>query len=127
MSRKAYPTDVSDEEWEFVVPYLTLIWEVAAQRRYPLRELFDDVRWIVKAGCPWRLLPNGLAALDGGAAASRTMEEGGLLCSHGARPARNVALLTGTHPVPHGGRAGWQDDTKQSGEWRASRLQLLQA
>ena len=60
MSRKAYPTDVSDEEWEFVAPYLTLLREDAIQRTYPLRELFDAVRWMVKAGCPWRLLPNDL-------------------------------------------------------------------
>ena len=60
MNRKAYPTDVSDEEWEFVAPYLTLIRADAAQRVYPLRELFDAVRWMVKAGCPWRLLPNDL-------------------------------------------------------------------
>ena len=60
MSRKAYPTDVSDEEWEFVAPYLTLIREDAAQRIHPLRELFDAVRYMVKAGCPWRMLPNDL-------------------------------------------------------------------
>ena len=60
MSRKAYPTDVSDEEWEFVAPYLTLLREDATQRVYALRELFDAVRWMVKAGCPWRLLPNDL-------------------------------------------------------------------
>ena len=57
MSRKVYPTDVSDEEWEFVAPYLTLIREDAAQRVHALRDVFDAVRWMVKAGCPWRLLP----------------------------------------------------------------------
>ena len=56
-NRKAYPTDVSDEEWEFVVPYLTLMKEDAPQRRYALRDLFDATRWMVKAACPWRLLP----------------------------------------------------------------------
>ena len=56
-SRKVYPTDVSDEEWEFVLPYLTLMKEDAPQRHYALRDLFDAVRWMVKAGCPWRLLP----------------------------------------------------------------------
>ena len=35
--------------------------EDATQRIYPLRELFDAVRWMVKAGCPWRLLPNDLS------------------------------------------------------------------
>ena len=57
MSRKVYPTDVSDEEWEFVVPYLALIREDAGQRVHALRDVFDAVRWMVKAGCPWRMLP----------------------------------------------------------------------
>jgi len=35
MNRKAYPTDVSDEEWSFVAPYLTLMREDAPQRLYP--------------------------------------------------------------------------------------------
>ena len=60
MSRKAYPSDVSDEEWDFVVPYLTLMKEDAPQRVYPLRELFNALRWFVRAGCPWRMLPNDL-------------------------------------------------------------------
>ena len=57
MSRKVYPTDVSDEEWDFVAPYLTLLRADAAQRVHALRDVFDAVRWMVKAGCPWRMLP----------------------------------------------------------------------
>jgi transposase len=57
LPRKPYPTDVSDEEWAFVAPYLTLMSEDAPQRRYDLREVFNAVRWIVRAGAPWRLLP----------------------------------------------------------------------
>ena len=56
-SRKVYPTDVSDEEWEFVAPYLTLMREDVPQRHHALRDLFDAMRWMVKAACPWRLLP----------------------------------------------------------------------
>ena len=57
LPRKPYPTDVSDEEWAFVVPYLTLMTEEAPQRRHDLREVFNALRWIVRAGAPWRLLP----------------------------------------------------------------------
>jgi len=39
-ARKPYPSDVSDEEWSLVVPYLTLMIEAAPQRDYPMRELF---------------------------------------------------------------------------------------
>jgi transposase len=59
-SRKPYPTDVTDEEWAFVAPYLALLPEDASQRRYELREVFNAVRWIVRAGAPWRLLPHEL-------------------------------------------------------------------
>jgi transposase len=55
--RKPYPTDVTDDEWAFLAPYLTLMDEGAPQRRYPLREVFNALRWIVRAGAPWRLLP----------------------------------------------------------------------
>jgi transposase len=52
MERKAYPSDVSDDEWAFVAPYLTLMTEEAPQRDYDLREVFNGLRWIVRAGAP---------------------------------------------------------------------------
>jgi len=55
--RKPYPSDVSDDEWAFVAPYLTLMDPEAPQRTHELREVFDALRWIVRAGAPWRLLP----------------------------------------------------------------------
>lgn len=60
MTRKAYPSDVSGDEWAFVAPYLTLMTEEAPQRVYPLREVFNGLRWIIRAGAPWRLMPNDL-------------------------------------------------------------------
>jgi transposase len=56
-ARKPYPTDVSDDEWALVAPYLLLLSEDALQRRYAVREVFNALRWIVRAGAPWRLLP----------------------------------------------------------------------
>ena len=60
MSRKSYPSDVTDEEWAFVAPYLTLMKEDAPQRDYELREVFNGLRWIVRTGAQWRMLPNDL-------------------------------------------------------------------
>jgi transposase len=56
--RKSYPTDVSDEEWAFVAPYLALVRQDAPQRRHDLREVLNALRWIVRAGAPWRMMPN---------------------------------------------------------------------
>lgn len=50
MNRKAYPSDVTDEEWALVAPYLTLIREASPQRDYSLRELFNGLRWIIHTG-----------------------------------------------------------------------------
>ena len=66
MERKPYPSDVSDDEWAFVAPYLSLISEEAPQREYPLREVFNGLRWIVRAGAPWRMLPNDLPPWEAG-------------------------------------------------------------
>ncbi len=59
-NRKPYPTDVTDEEWAFVAPYLTLLRADAPQRVHDLREVFDALRWIVRAGAPWRMMPHDL-------------------------------------------------------------------
>jgi transposase len=59
-TRKPYPSDVSDDEWAFVAPYLTLMTEDAPQRDYPLREVFNALRWLVRTGSPWRYVPHDL-------------------------------------------------------------------
>ncbi len=60
LARKPYPSDVSDEEWAFVAPYLTLMDEAAPQRRHDLREVFNGLRFIVRGGLQWRLMPHDL-------------------------------------------------------------------
>lgn len=55
-----YTSDVSDEEWQFCAPYLTLMKEEAPQREYSSRAIFNGLRYMVRAGCPWRLIPNDL-------------------------------------------------------------------
>jgi len=58
--RGPYPTDVTDEGWAFAAPYLSLLDPDAPQRRHDPREVFDALLWIVRAGSPWRTLPNDL-------------------------------------------------------------------
>lgn len=58
--RTGYPSDVSDEEWALCAPYLVLLREDARQRVHSLRSVFNAVRYLVKAGCGWRMLPNDL-------------------------------------------------------------------
>ena len=60
MARKPYPSDVTDEEWDFIAPYLTLMKEDAPQREHDLREVFNGMRYVVRAGEAWRMMPNDL-------------------------------------------------------------------
>lgn len=55
--RKSYPSDVSDDEWAYCAPYLTLMTDDAPQREHRLRDVFDALRWLVRSGAPWRYLP----------------------------------------------------------------------
>lgn len=58
ISRKPYPTDVSDDVWYFIAPYLLLLPEDAGQRRHALREVLNPLHWIVRAGAFGRVWPN---------------------------------------------------------------------
>ena len=59
-TRKPYPSDVSDQEWAFVAPYLALVREDAPQREHDLREVLNGLRWVVRTGSPWRYMPHDL-------------------------------------------------------------------
>ncbi len=60
MTRKPYPSDGTDDEWGFVAPYLILMKEDAPQRDHDLRAVFNGLRWIVRTGAQWRMMPNDL-------------------------------------------------------------------
>jgi transposase len=60
MERKAYPTDVSEEQWALVASYLTLMDEDPPQRKFPLREVFNGLHWMVCAEASWRMTPQDL-------------------------------------------------------------------
>ena len=69
MHRRPYPSDVSDEEGDFVAPYLSVLPQTAAQRRHDRREVFKAVRSIVRGGSAARLLDRRMqvgAELSGG-------------------------------------------------------------
>jgi len=60
MAKTGYASDVSDDEWAFVAPYLTLMREDAPQREHSLRAVFNGLRYMVRTGAPWRWMPNDL-------------------------------------------------------------------
>jgi transposase len=129
-ARKAYPTDVTDEEWAFLSVYLTLMREDAPQREYPLRELFNGLRYVVKTGCQWRMLPHDLPSWTAVYQQSRRWLQAGVFNDiiHDFRIA--VRILEDRNPQPSaaiidartlqstpesGSRAGFDGNKKKNG------------
>ncbi len=56
--RKAYQTDLSDAEWSYIEPHVPTPKAPGRPRLHPLREILDAIFYVVRSGCPWRLLPH---------------------------------------------------------------------
>src|ERR1700758_99993 len=96
ITHKTYPSDVSDAEWQFVVPYLCLLPEDAGQRVHDLRDVFDALRWLVRSGPPaaprGRLPPRGLPPGGGVLSAAPPLARRRLLRGPRPRPPRRAPL-----------------------------------
>jgi transposase len=129
-NRKPYPSDVSDEEWAFVAPYLALIREDAPQREHDLREVFNGLRWIVRTGSQWRYIPHDLPPWEAVYQQTRRWLKAGvfeqmvhdlrvlLRLSEGRAPEPTAAVLDsrtlGSTPES-GHRGGWDGHKRKKG------------
>ncbi len=57
MENRRYPTDLSDAEWRCIGPHLPEPTVRGRPRLHGSREILDAVFYVLKSGCPWRLLP----------------------------------------------------------------------
>jgi putative transposase len=54
---KRYPSDLTDEEWVAIERYLPGPASTGRKRRIDLREVLSAIRYMVRSGCEWRMLP----------------------------------------------------------------------
>ena len=54
---KRYPTDLTDEEWATIEPFLPPPARTGRQRGVDLREVLNAIRYVARTGCGWRMLP----------------------------------------------------------------------
>ena len=54
---KRYPSDLTDEEWLAIEPILPRPAERGRKRTTDLREVVNAIRYMVRSGCEWRMLP----------------------------------------------------------------------
>jgi putative transposase len=61
-NRKAYKTDLTDEQWEMIRPHLEVEQTDGRPREVDLREVVNTLRYIEKTGVQWSMLPHDLPA-----------------------------------------------------------------
>ena len=60
MNRSTYPTDLNDREWQLLEPLLPPPKPGGRPVKYPRREVVNAIRYVLRTGCPWRMLPHDL-------------------------------------------------------------------
>ncbi len=59
-SRKAYPTDLSDEQWAILEPQIPAAKHGGRPREVNMREVFNTILFLNRTGCQWDMLPHDL-------------------------------------------------------------------
>jgi transposase len=95
-----YPSDVSDLEWEFCAPYLTLMKADAPQRRHNLRALFNALRYVTKTGVQWEYLPTDFPPAHAVYQQARRWLRAGVFESMAADLRKLLRLLQGRATAP---------------------------
>jgi transposase len=54
---KRYPSDLTDEEWEQIAPLMPRPGRRGRPREVDLREIINALRYLVRSGCGWEVLP----------------------------------------------------------------------
>src|SRR5918996_4076460 len=57
-SRPAYPSDLTDAEWQVIAPLLPTSKPRGQPRIHPLREIVNAIRYVLRGGIAWRALPH---------------------------------------------------------------------
>lgn len=125
-----YPSDVSDEEWSFVAPYLVLNRLDGENRRHDLRAVFNALRWLVRSGASWRMMPHEFPPwpavyqqmrrwLEAGCFEAMVNDLRALLREHAGRSAQPSAAILDSRTLQStpesGARAGYDGAKRRKG------------
>ena len=55
-----YQTDLTDAEWRVIAPHLPNPCATGRPREWPMREIVNGIFYVMRSGCPWRLVPSDL-------------------------------------------------------------------
>ena len=60
MRHKPYPSDLTYEQWDILFPLLPPAKPGGRPRTVDIREVVCGILYVLRTGCPWRMLPHDL-------------------------------------------------------------------
>ncbi len=58
MTRLPYDSDLNDQEWDCIAPYVSQKPGPGRKRTVNIREIVNALCYMTKTGCQWRMLPH---------------------------------------------------------------------
>jgi len=58
MARRAYPSDLTDEQWHLIEDLIPPAKPGGRPRKVSMREVLNAIMYVLRSGCAWRLLPH---------------------------------------------------------------------
>ena len=74
--RRVYPSDVTDPEWAILEPLIPAAKPGGRSQEIERREIVNGILYVLRSGCPWRMLPHDLPGLEYGLSLFPPMETG---------------------------------------------------
>jgi putative transposase len=107
-NRKKYPTDLTDDPWQCLEPFLPADKPKGRPREIPLREILDAYGYVLRAGCSWRMLPHDFPPWQTVYSQVRRWKHDGLWPRLRGRLAEELRLAEGHPPEPSAAVLGSQ-------------------
>lgn len=60
MARKAYQTDLTDQQWKELEPFIPAAHPGGRRRSQDMREILNGILYVLRTGCPWQHMPHDL-------------------------------------------------------------------
>ena len=100
MTRKPYPSDLTDAQWEELVPLPAARQTRGHPRTVDLREVTNGILYVLRSGCSWRMLPHDLTPLAHRLPLLPHLASGRKLAAGPRHAARHAAASPGPRDQP---------------------------
>jgi transposase len=100
MARQRYPTDLTDDEWRVLEPLIPSAKPGGRPRRVDVREILNAIRYLLRSGGAWRLMPHDLPPWETVYAYFRRWQEDGTWETIATALRRDRRVAQGRNPEP---------------------------